>query len=183
VPRAGSHLRRTPLHDELEPLLGPSEHGAVLVKDISFDESKREHDTSSPRQHAPPLFNENHPDAVDVFAGPCDLVIADARVLHAARHNSTDETRDLLLLWHSRPGGQNNRGAPWDVPDWYTGELPHELQTRPDDFESEGTRIPGDMLKPAAVGDPRRTEQLQPAAAAAVAAVGGGGSTGASSKL
>ena len=31
----GSHLRRTPLHDDLEPLLGPGQHGAVLVGELS----------------------------------------------------------------------------------------------------------------------------------------------------
>jgi len=144
----GSHLRRTPLHDDLEPLLGRGEHGAVLVKEISTDESKKAADAASPKQHAPPLFNEDRPDAVDVFAGPCDLVIADARILHAARHNSTEETRDLLLLWHSRPGGQNNRGAQWHAPEWYEGQLPPQLANRPNDFEAEGTRIPGQMLQP-----------------------------------
>lgn len=87
----GSHLRRTPLHDELEPLLGPGQHGAVLVGDLSHDEEKKQQDDENPLQHTPPLFNERHPDAVDVFAGPRALVIADARVLHAARHNQTDD--------------------------------------------------------------------------------------------
>lgn len=58
------------------------------------------------------------------------------------------QARDLLLLWHSRPGGQNNRGGQWEVPEWWEGALPEPLQTRSDDFESDGTRIPGGMLKP-----------------------------------
>ena len=85
----------------------------------------------------------------------------------------TDETRDLLLLWHSRPGGQNNRGAQWTVPEWFDGELPAALAARSDSFQSEGTRIPGRYLRPdgpmvagaAAPGDPR---QLVPAAAAKI---------------
>eukprot|EP01051_Picozoa_sp_SAG22_P021604 SAG22_NODE_4835_length_1155_cov_1.156250_2_plen_239_part_01 len=91
IPR--SHHYRTRVHDDLQPLLGKGEHGAVLIKDISHDESRLEQDVASPLQHAPPLFNEECPEAVDVFAGPRDLVIADARVLHAARHNQTDEPR------------------------------------------------------------------------------------------
>ena len=155
----GSHLRRTPLQDDLEPLLGRSEHGAVLVKDISFDAKKQQRDAESPLQHEPPLFNERHPDAMDVFAGPCDLVIADARVLHSARHNQTDTTRDLLLLWHSRPGGQNNRGAPWTLPSWYTKPLPSALAARDPTAEYPGTRVPGGMLTldgPVGGGDPRK---------------------------
>ncbi len=144
----GSHLRRLPLHDELQPLLGRGEHGAVLVKDISTDEELLEKDQDEPRQHSPPLFNEDHPLAVDVYAKAGDLVIADARVLHAARHNQTDSPRDLLLLWHSRPGGQNNRGAPWSVPSWYDGELPGPLAAREPNAEYEGTRIPGELLRP-----------------------------------
>eukprot|EP01052_Picozoa_sp_SAG31_P030940 SAG31_NODE_3224_length_4521_cov_1.673677_1_plen_180_part_00 len=141
-----SHLRRTALHDDLQPLLGNSEHGAKSIKDLSFDKRKLAADAHSPHQHAPPLFDEGRADAVDVLAGPRDLVIADARLLHAARHNQTDEARDLLLLWHSRPGGQNNRGSQWSIPRWYNGKLPDALASRPDDFSGEGTRVPGSYL-------------------------------------
>lgn len=44
------------------------------------------------------------------------------------------------------------------VPAWYEGELPPALAARPEDFESEGTRIPGPMLKHGgafATADPR----------------------------
>jgi phytanoyl-CoA hydroxylase len=143
----GSHRRRTALHDDLQPLLGASEHGARAVKTMSFDQRKQAADELSPRQHAPPLFNEEHPLAVDVLAGPLDLVIADARVLHSARHNQTDHARDLLLLWHSRPGGQNHRGGQWSIPEWYSGPLPRELLERDDSADYPGTRIPGELLK------------------------------------
>ena len=79
----------------------------------------------------------DHPDQVNVEVGPRDLVIADARVLHAAYKNQTDGPRDLLLLWHRRPE---------TVPDYWQGDVPCAIADRDPDAEYEATRIPGKLL-------------------------------------
>ena len=79
----------------------------------------------------------DHPDQVNVEVGPRDLVIADARILHSAYKNHTDEPRDLLLLWHSRPD---------TVPANWEGEVPRAIAERDPAAEYEGTRIPGKYL-------------------------------------
>ena len=73
------------------------------------------------------------------------LIVSDTAVGYA--HLCADESRDLLLLWHSRPGGQNNKGAQWSVPEWWEGPVPPELAARADELEVEGTRIPGSLLR------------------------------------
>ena len=75
----GSHVTHNPLHDELrEP------HSAVLsqARDLSL-----------------PEFS-TRPDEVDVPARAGDLLIGDARLLHAAHANNTDERRTLITLWY-----------------------------------------------------------------------------------
>ena len=78
----GTHRKRIPLHDTL---VTAHEQGARFIEE----------------DH--PVMFSDHPDQVNVEVGPRDLVLADARVLHAAYKNRTDEPRDLLLLWHRRP--------------------------------------------------------------------------------
>lgn len=74
----GTHVRRIDLHDELPP----------AHTDITYHASL---DT--------PLFRD-HPEAVDVPVKAGDLVIGDARVLHAAHANKTDQRRSCLTLWY-----------------------------------------------------------------------------------
>ena len=42
----------------------------------------------------------DHPDAIDVPLKAGDLIIADARLLHAAWPNQTAQRRTLVLAWH-----------------------------------------------------------------------------------
>ena len=112
----GTHLKRIPLHDQL---VTAHEQGARFIEE----------------DH--PIMFGDHPDQVNVEVGPRDLVIADARILHSAYKNHTDEPRDLLLLWHSRPD---------TVPANWEGEVPRAIAERNPAAEYEGTRIPGKYL-------------------------------------
>jgi len=75
----GSHTHHNSLHDVLrEP------HSALL---------SQAHDLSLPE------FSDR-PDEVDVPVRAGDLLVGDARLLHAAHANETDERRTLITLWY-----------------------------------------------------------------------------------
>lgn len=74
----GSHNRRNPLHDVL---------------------STPRDQLSSGDQLASPEFDDR-PDEVDVPINAGDLLIADARLLHASHANQTDDRRRLITLWY-----------------------------------------------------------------------------------
>jgi hypothetical protein len=74
----GTHRRRIPLHDQL-----PDAHT----------------DTTYTADLDSPLFC-HHPEEVDVPVTAGDLVIGDARLLHAAHANQTDQRRTCLTLWY-----------------------------------------------------------------------------------
>lgn len=115
----GSHRRRFPIHDELIPA---HEQGARFVDDDD-----------------PVMFSDVPGQArVEVKAG--DLALMDARILHAAGRNFTDQRRTLVLSWHRRPIGA--------IPDYWTGEVPEEIIQRDPYAEYEVSRIPGAFLKP-----------------------------------
>ena len=42
----------------------------------------------------------HHPDAVDLPASPGELLIVDARLLHAAHANTSTEERTMMTLWY-----------------------------------------------------------------------------------
>ena len=84
----------------------------------------------------PFMFN-NHPDQVDVCVSAGSLVLTDARLLHAARKNYTDERRTLLLAWHHRP---NTVPAYWDY------EIPEPVTNRDHNAEYPQSNIPGKYL-------------------------------------
>jgi len=114
----GSHRKRHALHDIL-----PAAHGPEI----------QALDTSHP------VFMD-HADAVDLPVNAGDLVINDARVLHAAHANKTAARRTLLLQWHTI--------FPWPVvPSWWKGEIPETI-VRAAELEKEfpPTRIPGKYL-------------------------------------
>jgi len=113
----GSHLKRINLHDEM---VTAHEQGARFIE-----------------ENHPVMFSD-HPDQVEVESTPGSLVLADARVLHAAYKNNTASRRNLLLLWHSRPA---------TIPVSWTSSVPAEILERDPDVEYEGTRIPGKYLR------------------------------------
>ena len=113
----GSHVKRLPLHDLLPPAHGPEIQAA-----------NDDH----------PAFMD-HPDAVDLPVKAGDLVINDARVLHAAYPNTTDKRRTLLLQWHSV--------FPFpSAPSWWTGPIPGAYQEFDPAAVYESTRVPGKYL-------------------------------------
>lgn len=115
----GSHRRRFPIHDALVPA---HEQGARFVDDDD-----------------PVMFSDVPEQAyVEVKAG--DLALMDARILHAAGKNFTDQRRTLVLSWHRRPSGT--------APEYWHGDIPREIRERDPEADYEGSRIPGAFLKP-----------------------------------
>lgn len=113
----GTHRKRIPLHDILPPAHGPE----IQALETSH-----------------PVF-ANHPDAVDLPVNAGDLVINDARLLHAAHPNRTNSRRTLLLQWH--------HVFAWpSVPSWWTGPTPEVIQRAGEFGEYELTRVPGKYL-------------------------------------
>ena len=115
----GTHRRRIPLHDKM---VTAHEQGARFI-----DEDH------------PFMFGDD-PEQVYVPAKAGSLVLADARLLHAAGKNDTDERRTLVLAWHKRPMDT--------IPEYWEGEVPEVVANRDPDAEYEGSRIPGAFLKP-----------------------------------
>ena len=97
----GTHTRRIELHDTL-----PDAHEA----DIQAVDDYQDH----------AAFVE-HPDEVDLPVSAGDLVIADARVMHAARANTTDMRRTLVLAWHDVFPFPN-------APTWWTRPIPKVIR-------------------------------------------------------
>lgn len=112
----GTHLKRIALHDRLVPAHAD---GGYHVGETH-----------------PDMFCD-HPDAVDVPVKAGALVIAEGRVLHAARANQSAQRRTLLLCWHRRPP---------TVPAYWTGEVPESIRQRKAVAEYERTRVPGKYL-------------------------------------
>ena len=112
----GTHLKRIPLHDQL---VTAHEQGARFI------------------QEDHPIMFSDDLNQVDVESEPGDLVLGDARVLHAAYKNQTDQRRNLLLLWHSRPK---------TVPDYWEGETPLLFVEGDPETTYPSFRIPGQYL-------------------------------------
>jgi len=74
----GSHRTKVPLHDQLPPAHSPE----TLAADLSS-----------------PMFSTQS-DEVDVKVSAGDLVVGDARVLHAAHANRSQLNRTVLTLWY-----------------------------------------------------------------------------------
>ena len=115
----GTHLKRIPLHDQLVPA---HEQGARFIEETH------------------PIMFSDHPDEVNVPVSARSLVLGDARILHSAGRNYTDERRTLILAWHRR--------HTTDVPDYWKGDIPEVIANRDSDQKYEGSRIPGKYLKP-----------------------------------
>ena len=113
----GTHLKRIPLHERIVP--AHAEGGYYVSEDD------------------PDMFCE-HPDAVDLPVKAGSLVIAEGRVLHAARANQSSKRRTLLLGWHERPV---------TIPNNWNGHVPEEIINRDPDATYDPTRNPGLYLK------------------------------------
>jgi hypothetical protein len=115
----GSHRHRMDIHERLVP---PHEGGGYSVSETNqwmfFD----------------------HPDAVDVTVEPGQLVIADARLLHATHPNESTERRTVLLCWYFRRGES--------APDRWRGQVPNEIRLRDPDTPVHFDREPGEYLRP-----------------------------------
>lgn len=75
----GSHLHENPLHYELKEA-----HSRELTEAKNMDN---------------PAFSDR-PDEVDVPVKAGDLLLGDARLLHAAHENKTNQRRTLITLWY-----------------------------------------------------------------------------------
>jgi ectoine hydroxylase-related dioxygenase (phytanoyl-CoA dioxygenase family) len=110
----GTHTRRIDLHDNL-----PDAHGAEIqaLEDFSH------------------LAFRDRDDAIDVPMRAGDLLIGDARLMHGAWPNQTDQRRTLILAWH-------------DVfqfpqpPTWWTGDVPEVVATADPEASYQPTRTP-----------------------------------------
>jgi len=114
----GSHRKRIALHDTL-----PNAHSPEIQAIDDLDS---------------PVFMD-HPDAVDVPLKAGDLIIADARLLHAAWPNKTAQRRTLVLAWHAvfsfpRP------------PSWWDGPIPDVVRNADPNATYEATRTPSSHL-------------------------------------
>ena len=114
----GTHHRRVPLHDQLVPA---HEQGARFIE-----------------EDHPIMFGDD-PAQVDVPVMAGQLVLGDARILHAAGHNITDERRTLVLAWHTR--------TTEEPPAYWTDEIPALIADRDPGAEYEMSRIPGKYLQ------------------------------------
>jgi ectoine hydroxylase-related dioxygenase (phytanoyl-CoA dioxygenase family) len=114
----GTHRRRIDLHELL-----PNAHEPEIQ---SLDDLGH------------PAFLDRD-DAVDVPLRAGDLVIGDARLMHGAWPNQTDQRRTLILAWH-------------DVfqfpqpPSWWTDEVPQVVRAAEPGTSYEPDRRPGHHL-------------------------------------
>lgn len=118
----GTHRKRHELHDTL-----PDAHGPEIqaIEDLSH-----------------PVFSD-YPDAIDVPLKAGDLIIADARLMHAAWPNQTDQRRTLLLAWHSAFSFPN-------PPSWWIGDIPDAVKNAKPGVtykKSASNRTPTDYIK------------------------------------
>lgn len=110
----GTHRRRIKLHD--------------LLREAHTDA------TRSLPLDAPEFMQ--HPDEVDIQVRAGDLVIGDARLLHSAHQNRTEQHRILLTLWYF-PDYDNlpdsikahvARDKPLQPPDWWEGDVGKQVE-------------------------------------------------------
>lgn len=115
----GTHRKRIDLHDTL-----PDAHEVEIqaIDDLSH-----------------PVFADR-PDAIDVPMKAGDLIIADARLMHGAWPNQTDQRRTLLLAWHDL--------FPFPKPpSWWTGEIPDVIQNADLSVQHERSRTPSRYIE------------------------------------
>jgi hypothetical protein len=133
----GTHYRHNPLHDLL-----PAAH-------------TRETYEANPNS----VIFSTRPDEVDVPVKAGDLVIGDARILHAAHPNQTDRHRSLLTLWYfpdfdilPEPiQAYVARKTPLEPPDWWAGEAGRQMEPLVPHYTGNAApamwnRVPGEHL-------------------------------------
>lgn len=138
----GSHVKRHALHETTAN---------------SHDGSLRHINDPNHPAYAP------HPDQVDVPVRAGDLVIGDARVLHASHANTTDERRTVITLWYLpryEEAGERLRAAwqkalfiqpPADLPPEWRQRLDPLLPGYAGSIEpAKWNRVPGKALHPPA---------------------------------
>lgn len=76
----GSHRRHLPIHDQIGDSHRSHAHQPAIVGDDA-------------------AFSD-HPDALDLPASPGELLIVDARLLHATHPNRSSEERTMITLWY-----------------------------------------------------------------------------------
>lgn len=115
----GTHRKRIDLHDIL-----PDAHESEMqaIDDLSH-----------------PAFSD-YPGAIDVPMKAGDLIIADARLMHGAYANQTDQRRTLLLAWHD----VFNFPHP---PSWWTGEIPDVVKHADPDAQYGRSRTPTQFIR------------------------------------
>jgi hypothetical protein len=135
----GSHYRRNPLHDLLPPA--------------------HTRETYEANPHS--VIFSARPDEVDVPVRAGDLLIGDARILHATHANQTDQHRSLLTLWYFPdydllPESIRTfaaRKTPLQAPDWWAdpdaGKLMEPLipTYNGDAAPAAWNRVPGEHLR------------------------------------
>ena len=101
-----------------------------------------------------------HPQERDVQVNAGDLVIGDARVLHAAHGNGSDERRTCLTLWYSgdfdaltEPAkAAMARKEPLAPPHWWPGDAGKVVEPLIPYYSGQAApakfnRVPGALLK------------------------------------
>jgi ectoine hydroxylase-related dioxygenase (phytanoyl-CoA dioxygenase family) len=134
----GTHYRHNPLHDLLPPA------------------HTRETYDANPNS----VIFSRRPDEVDVPVKAGDLLIGDARILHAAHANQTDQHRSLLTLWYfpdyaTLPDSIKAYAArkePLEAPKWWPepeGSLMEPLIPRYEGNAAPAVwnRVPGNILQ------------------------------------
>ena len=115
----GSHRKRIAMHDIL-----PNAHSPEIQAIDDRDS---------------PVFMD-HSDAIDVPLKAGDLIIADARLLHAAWPNKTAQRRTLVLAWHTV--------FPFPLsPSWWNGPIPDVVCNADPNATYEATRTPSPYLR------------------------------------
>ena len=108
----GSHRRYNPLHDQIgDP------HRIAAVRELE----DLDH----------PAFSDR-PDEADVPATPGDMLVVDARMLHAAHTNQTDHERPMLTLWY-----QPDMSS---LPERMQAQMYEKRQDPPDDWPGDAKR-------------------------------------------
>lgn len=104
----GSHVRHNPLHDALR-----APHSEELGRAKNMDA----------------VEFSTRPDEVDVPVSAGDLLVGDARLLHAAHSNETDAARTLITLWY-----QPDLAS---LPERMQAQVAAKVQATPDDWPAE----------------------------------------------